>query len=352
MTPRIGNDGQSGEDALRVLLSTRGPFKTTNPYVVQLADSIRTCGASVRYFSWQTALFGSYDILHIHWPEVMIRRDGALARAAAQVRFIMLMLRLRLTGTPIVRTAHNVRAHETGSRTETALLRWCDRQTRTWIVLNELSPVPTGTERVLIPHGDYADWFAGYPKSEPIAGRVISFGLIRPYKGTESLLESFAHVTTTGASLRIVGKPSTDELRAVVESAARKSSRITAALDYVEDSTLALEITAAQLVVLPYQNMHNSGALLLALSLERPVLVPDTEITRALADEVGPGWIHLYQGPLTTATLDTALAAPSPAESPDLSARKWPQLGRTHIRAYRDAGRRTPPPYGGQRLPS
>ncbi|MER2224998.1 MAG: hypothetical protein ABS976_25745, partial [Rhodococcus sp. (in: high G+C Gram-positive bacteria)] len=84
MTPRIGNDGQSGEDALRVLLSTRGPFKTTNPYVVQLADSIRTCGASVRYFSWQTALFGSYDILHIHWPEVMIRRDGALARAAAR----------------------------------------------------------------------------------------------------------------------------------------------------------------------------------------------------------------------------------------------------------------------------
>ncbi len=140
MTPRIGNDGQSGEDALRVLLSTRGPFKTTNPYVVQLADSIRTCGASVRYFSWQTALFGSYDILHIHWPEIMIRRDGALARAAAQVRFILLMLRLRLTGTPIVRTAHNVRAHETGSRTETALLRWCDRQTRTWIVLNELSP--------------------------------------------------------------------------------------------------------------------------------------------------------------------------------------------------------------------
>ncbi|CAJ0557431.1 unnamed protein product, partial [Mesorhabditis spiculigera] len=200
----------------------------------------------------------------------MIRRDGALARAAAQVRFILLMLRLRLTGTPIVRTAHNVRAHETGSRTETALLRWCDRQTRTWIVLNELSTVPTGTERVLIPHGDYADWFAGYLKSEPIAGRVISFGLIRPYKGNrvaargpsptsplpaQGCVSSAAEHRRTPCRRRICGA---------------QSSRITAALDYVEDSTLALEITAAQLVVLPYQNMHNSGALLLALYSNAP----------------------------------------------------------------------------------
>lgn len=348
MRPRIGNDEQPGGEALRVLLSVRGPFRTTNPYVVQLADSIRTSGASVQYFSWNTALFGHYDVFHIHWPEVMIRRDGALARAAARIRFMMLMVRLQLTGTPIVRTAHNVRAHESGSRTEAALLRWCDRRTRAWIVLNELSTVPTGTDRALIPHGDYTDWFARYPKSDPTIGRLVSFGLIRPYKGTELLLESFAHVTTLGASLRIVGKPSTDELRAAVESAAGVDNRISAVLDYVEDSTLALEITAAQLVVLPYQNMHNSGALLLALSLERPVLVPGTDVTRALANEVGPGWVHLYEGALTTAALDAALAAPAPARTPDLSARKWPQLGLAHIDAYRRVLR----PHGDQRLPS
>nr|WP_322000768.1 glycosyltransferase [Rhodococcus qingshengii] len=352
MRPRIGNAGQFDEDALRVLLSTRGPFRTTNPYVVQLADSIRNSGVSVQYFSWRGALFGHYDVVHIHWPEVMIRRDGALARIAARIRFMMLMVRLQLTGTPIVRTAHNVQAHETGSRTETWLLRWCDRRTRTWIVLNESSTVPAGCDRVLIPHGDYTDWFAGYSKSDPAAGHIVSFGLIRPYKGTELLLESFSHITTVGARLRIVGKPSTDELRAVVESAAEVDVRISAVLDYVPDSTLALEITAAQLVVLPYQNMHNSGALLLALSLERPVLVPGTDVTRALADEVGLGWVHLYQGSLTSAALDAALAAPAPARSPDLSARKWPQLGRAHIAVYRDAKRKTRRPHGDQRRPS
>lgn len=324
---------------LRVLLSVRGPSKTTNPYVVQLADSVRESGANVQYFSWRAALLGRYDVLHIHWPEVMMRRDGTLARAAARVRFAMMMARLQLTGTPIVRTAHNIRAHETGARLEAALLRWCDRRTRVWIVLNESSTVPVGARRILIPHGDYTDWFSRYPKSEPVAGQLISFGLIRPYKGTELLLESFTRVTTPGASLRIVGKPSTDELRTVVESAAREDSRISAALAYVEDSTLALEITAAHLVVLPYQDMHNSGALLLALSLERPVLVPDTAITRKLADEVGPGWVHLYQGALTTEALDAALTAPAPTESPDLAAREWPKLGLAHVDAYRAACR-------------
>ncbi|MGC0366350.1 beta-1,4-mannosyltransferase [Rhodococcus sp. 27YEA15] len=348
MRPRIGTD----ESQLQVMLSVRGPHKTTNPYVVKLADSIRDHGVSVRYFNWNTALFGRYDLIHIHWPEVMIRRDGALAQAAARARFAMLMTRLQFTKTPIVRTAHNVRAHESGSRIEGILLRWCDRRTRTWIVLNESSAVPSGRDRVLIPHGDYVEWFTGYPKAASVPGRIVSFGLIRPYKGTEVLLESFAHVASGDASLRIVGKPSTDELRTVVESAAGRDSRISAVLEYVDDSTLALEITAAQLVVLPYQNMHNSGALLLALSLERPVLVPDTAITRALADEVGAGWVHLYAGALTATALEVALAAPAPARSPDLSARAWPRLALAHIDAYRDAVGRADLERVDQRRPS
>ena len=41
-------------------------------------------------------------------------------------------------------------------------------------------------------------------------------------------------------------------------------------------------------MVLPYRQMHNSGAVLAALSLDRPVLVPATD-QRGLGAEVGPG---------------------------------------------------------------
>ena len=63
----------------------------------------------------------------------------------------------------------------------------------------------------------------------------------------------------------------------------------------------------AQLVVLPYRQMLNSGALLLALSLARPVLAPWSGANAAIAEEVGEGWLTLYRGELDAATLAAAL---------------------------------------------
>jgi beta-1,4-mannosyltransferase len=80
--------------------------------------------------------------------------------------------------------------------------------------------------------------------------------------------------------------------------------------------------------------MHNSGALILALSLRRPALVPRTPTTEALSAEVGEGWIHLYDGDLNAADLAIALHAQAPTTPPDLTARDWFAIGEQHVRAY------------------
>ena len=54
--------------------------------------------------------------------------------------------------------------------------------------------------------------------------------------------------------------------------------------------------------MLPYRHMHNSGAALTALSLDRPVLVPETDVNRDLARETGPGWVVTFAGELRPAT--------------------------------------------------
>ena len=93
----------------------------------------------------------------------------------------------------------------------------------------------------------------------------------------------------------------------------------------------------AELVVLPYRTMHNSGAALLALSLERPVLVPANESTESLAREVGAGWVQTFAPPLAPGVLARAVTVVrttrrSPA--PDLSARTWPAIADRHREAY------------------
>lgn len=126
--------------------------------------------------------------------------------------------------------------------------------------------------------------------------------------------------------LRIVGNPATPQMRSLVEEACAQDPRISALLAYVEEPVLAREVSEAELVVLPYRQMHNSGTLLLALSLARPVLAPWSESNAAIAEEVGPGWVFLYEGEfdaaLLTGMLDKVRAAPRGA-APDLSQRDW-----------------------------
>src|SRR5699024_8234211 len=94
-----------------------------------------------------------------------------------------------------------------------------------------------------------------------------------------------------------------------IDRAAVRDARITRRFGFLPDADLVDVITRAQLVVLPYRELHSSGAVLVALSLARPVLVPDGPTTRALRDEVGAGWVHLFSGELDTDDLCAALRA-------------------------------------------
>ena len=319
-------------------MSVRGPSATTNPYVVQLVDALRA-EVPVQYFTWARGIVGRYDVLHVHWPEVMVRRASRPAAWAAQLRFALLLARTAVLRTAVVRTLHNVTAHERGGRAERLLLRWCDRRTALWIRLNAETPLPHPAPAPVVPHGHYVDWFAAHGDSGPRAGRLVTVGLIRPYKGVDVLLDAFRALPDAGVELRVVGRPTTPELADMVTAACAADPRIGALLAHVDDASLAAEVHAAQLVVLPYRQMHNSGALLLALSLGRPVLVPRSPVTLALADEVGPGWVLTHDGPLTAGDLADALAATAqrPPSLPDLSGRDWARVGELHLRAYEEA---------------
>ena len=99
-------------------------------------------------------------------------------------------------------------------------------------------------------------------------------------------------------------------------------------------------MSASELVVLPYREMHNSGSVLAALSLGRPVLVPANAANERLAEEMGAGWVRTYRDDLTSADLVAVLGSlrEQPlAGSPDLSAREWSDAGEQHRAAFEQA---------------
>src|SRR5262249_9703518 len=96
---------------------------------------------------------------------------------------------------------------------------------------------------------------------------VLCFGLIRPYKGIDVLLEAWRGIED--AELWVVGLPKTDlaPLRAAAPPGVRFVPR------FVADDELPAFFERADLVVLPYREIDQSGVLFTALGLGKPLLL-------------------------------------------------------------------------------
>ena len=120
---------------------------------------------------------------------------------------------------------------------------------------------------------------------------VLFAGLLRPYKGLDTLLAAWAGVQ--GAELWIAGRPMMDlaPLRALGGEGVRWVPR------FVSDGELAALLARADVVVLPYartQRFDQSGVLATALAFGKAVVVSDiggfSEIAAAGAARlVAPG---------------------------------------------------------------
>lgn len=325
-------------EPLVVLESFPTPRPTTNPYITQLSHALATTpGLTLRHFSYRTALTSRYDVFHAHWPENLMGGHHWYGRAVRRVLAALLVARLWALGTPVVRTWHNLERPSGLGRLDQWLLDGIDALTVLRIVLN---PVPDGSSAIpatTILHGHYRDWYGRHRQSAPVPGRIGYIGLIRRYKGVEDLVSAFSRLTDQTAGLRVVGRPSTPELEQTIRTLAARDPRTSLRLEFVDDAAFTAELSQMSLVVMPYRHMHNSGVALAALSLGRPVLVPDTEVNRALADEVGRQWVHLFSGTVDEHDLASALAATkslTPTDRPDLSGRDWVDAGAAHLAAF------------------
>lgn len=324
-----------------VLASFPEPRSTTNPYIAMLARAVDEIpGVTLWRFGWRQALFGRYQVFHVHWPETLLGSGHGVKKVVREVLFGLLIARLRFGKVAVVRTVHNIRPHESRTGISARLLSVLDGLITVRIGLNDIGDDAAHTPIVPIVHGHYRDWFSTIPVPESVPGVVLMPGLIRRYKDPIGLVDAFAGVGEPGDHhrLRLVGRVEDEELASLIRASATGDARVTVVPEYVSDERMATEMGAAELVVLPYREMFNSGISLLALSLDRPVLIPDNPINRALSIEVSPGWVHLYEGTLTDKHLISALDAirtPGRTEHPDLSRRNWDVVGRAHLAAYR-----------------
>ncbi|MCA1305496.1 hypothetical protein LC082_01130 [Microbacterium esteraromaticum] len=316
----------------------------TNPFVNLMVDSLPPTVDS-SFFSWRRALAGRDEVIHFQWPEKLVHGRGALRSLLKRIAFRLVLLRAAQRRNAIVLTLHNLESHEQMNRGSSRALGALMRQVDHVVLLNgSHDPGVPNAVTTVIPHGHYRTTIRerSFPTENPQS--LLFFGLIRAYKNVPQVVRAFQQsgLRGRGVTLDIVGRAwdqtQHDDVTRAVEQGA---DGISVHLEAVTDAELHERILASGLIVLPYRRLYNSGVVLLALSLDRPVLVPECPAAAELQREFGREWVMTFDGDLDGPALAAAYTEYSEAAQYrrplEMEERSWEHLGRRYRDVYADA---------------
>jgi beta-1,4-mannosyltransferase len=312
-----------------------------NPYPALFWDAVGD-QADLRAFTWRSAFTTPYDVFHVEFPEHFAREFTRRRRLRNLLLAAALRLALAIRRVPVVRTVHNATPHARLpllSRLTFELMKPADQRVYLTNCSRQAAADPTAA---VIPHGSYRSRFAHLPKVERAQPpKLLLFGLLRAYKGIEDLIRAYGEWGPSDVGLDIIGRE--DDPGYAAELAAQAGPGVRVDNRFVPDDELWGLIQAATLVVLPYRQITNSGALILALDAGTPVLMSDSELAREMEAEFGGYWVRRYAPPLTGETLRAAVAAAqaSDPEPADMSTRDWKTvIAPRYLALYRSLARR------------
>lgn len=349
-------------------------YGNSNPYQRQLGRALANRGHSVSIASgsgWFPLLaayrsHGKPAVVHLHWLHPYITGRGPLTSALKGLRFLLELSVLRIIGTTLVWTVHNLYEHERRApRVENRVKRAVLHLASAGIVHCESAKQATidafqltrrqRRKLTVIPHGHYARWYPGNSSRAAARDRLgideastvfLFFGRIQPYKNVPGLIEAFRSIPDDQARLLVVGEPRDTSLADAIAVAGRDDPRIRFVFEYVPDEAVQQYFAAADAVVLPYRDVLTSGSAVLAASFGRAVIAPRVGCIADRFDR-GAGLIYDFE----VDGLDRALARALHLDLDSIGRQHhaeitdpdWPEIADSTASAYESRQRQHPP---------
>jgi glycosyltransferase involved in cell wall biosynthesis len=226
------------------------------------------------------------------------------------------VLLARVLGMRVVITAHDVEAFKEGISVP-QFVRWVYRAARRVIAHSQVAKrelmqeLGIAEQKIdVIAHGNYlASVPAGITREMSRAHFGIAsdkrvlvfFGQIKDVKGLEVLLEGFALALQKDPSLHLliggrVWKTDFSKYQGIIDGHGLAPS-CSLHIRYIPDDEVAHFYRCADLVVLPYLRIYQSGVVLLAMSYGSPVLVSDIDGLLEAVDDEQTGFVFRGRDP-------------------------------------------------------
>lgn len=231
-------------------------FRREKPEVVVLQWWTAVALHTYLLLAWQARRSGAKVIIEFH--EVQDTGEAGLPLVGTYTKLLLPRL-IAMTSGAIVHSEHDLTELKQAYGSE---------------VIDQL-------DLEVVPHGPYDHiTLNDTPQSERPADtetRVLFFGLIRPYKGLEDLIEAFDSLSDDQAQrfrLTVVGETweNWSKPAEMIEASPRRD-QIDFVNRYVEDTEIAGFFADADVLVLPYRRGSSSGPLNIAMSFGMHVVM-------------------------------------------------------------------------------
>lgn len=281
------------------------------------------------------------DVVHVADEHLDLLLGVEETRAFRRLLSIVVLATLvRSRRIALVRTLHPTEEPPVARGLAVVARRLLDKATCMFIAFDDSTPTPDARRTTVIPHAHFQDRFVGYPRREQLEGRVLCIAHSWLPPEVHALRATVRDARTVNLTLRVAGLMP-DEFDNIPIDVAADPTIVSERLALLSDGAQVQEITAAELVVAPrIDSLERLQGIFIALSLNRPVLTPRTETTSRLAEQVGPGWLLLCDGPITPDALDaafTAMRSGHRSASPNLQGRDLLTIRAAYVEAFRAA---------------
>ncbi len=234
----------------------------------------------------------------------------------------------RISGTPVAGLVHNLIPHERKPGDRLFAKYFCGSVGRfvalSESVLNDIRTMAPSKPASFSPHPLYDNFGSPVGKKEacgrlglnPADRILLSFGLIRDYKGLDWLLEAFASLKhRENVKLVVAGEFYSDGTR--YHDLARSlgiDGEVVWKTEFVPDSEVKYYFCSADLIVQPYKSATQSGVTQIAYHFEKPMLVTNVGGLPEIVPDGKVGYVAEPSPDAVAAALERFLS-----ESPDFS---------------------------------
>lgn len=240
---------------------------------------------------------------------------------------------------PVTMIVHNAVDHE-ASAWKSVLLRFQLSQAHRFVTHNsaiaaDLGRLVPATPIAVSPHPVYDD----YPEPEGRLPRerdleLLFFGLIRPYKGLDIVLEALAASGRNDVRLSVVGEfwDGREDTEALINRLSLQD-KVDLIPRYVRDAEAAEYFARSDALVAPYRTATGSGVVALAQWYCRPVIASDVPGLAEAVEDGRTGWVFpagdtdALADLLKTAVTRSSAAALHPALEAQREHLSWAHFG-------------------------